>query len=189
MKQPPKVFVTISGVGFYKPSMTAEYTEESDGGDDFMAGLCRAWEAAAMLPPELGVRNVIIRSGVVLGKYGGSFVALTRVAFNCLSPFIGMIQQIYIPFYMGLGGPIGSGQQFFPWIHIDDMVNLFLFAIEEDVTGVLNGVAPQVITNGEFTKGLAIIVFSSNLNNSFGSSHVETDSHTTARIRGQTGVR
>lgn len=66
-----------------------------------------------------------------------------------------MIKQIQIPFFMGLGGPIGSGNQYFPWIHIDDMVNLFMFAIEEDhVKGVLNGVAPQIITNYEFTKGL-----------------------------------
>lgn len=89
MKEPPKVFITISGVGFYKPSLTAEYTEDSEGGDDFMAGLCRAWESAAMLPPELGVRNVIIRSGVVLGRYGGrhSIIGLFRHSLiHCLSP-------------------------------------------------------------------------------------------------------
>ncbi|XP_054165245.1 epimerase family protein SDR39U1-like [Oppia nitens] len=137
MKSPPKVYVTISGVGFYKPSLTAEYTEDSESGDDFMADLCRQWERASLLPPELGVRNVIIRSGVVLGQYGG------------------IIKQIYLPFWFGLGGPIASGKQYFPWIHIEDMINLFMFAIEEDhVTGVLNGVSPQIITNYEFTKAL-----------------------------------
>lgn len=58
----------------------------------------------------------------------------------------GMIKQLYIPFYLGLGGPIGSGTQYLPWIHIDDITNMFLFAIEDkEVTGVLNGVAPEVI--------------------------------------------
>lgn len=61
---------------------------------------------------------------------------------------------MYVPFFLGLGGPIGSGKQFFPWIHIDDMVRLFMFAIEENISGVLNGVAPQIITNQEFAKGL-----------------------------------
>ncbi|CAG2101633.1 unnamed protein product [Medioppia subpectinata] len=137
MAKKPDVFVTISGVGAYEPSLTKEYTEESECGHDFMAQLCREWENAAILPPELGVRNVIIRSGVVLGKDGG------------------IVNEIFYPFYMGLGGPIASGKQYFPWIHIDDLVNLFLFAIEEKhVNGVLNGVSPQPITNYEFTKAV-----------------------------------
>jgi len=70
---------------------------------------------------------VIIRSGIVLGKNGG------------------LIKQIYLPFYLGLGGPIGTGKQYMPWIHIDDLVNMFLFALQVDkVKGILNGVAPQV---------------------------------------------
>jgi len=70
---------------------------------------------------------VIIRSGIVLGKNGG------------------LIKQIYLPFYLGLGGPIGTGKQYMPWIHIDDLVNMFLFALQVDkVNGILNGVAPQV---------------------------------------------
>ena len=71
MEEPPEVFISISAVGFYPPSPTKEYTEESEGGNDFFSNLCRDWEKASNLPPELGVRNVIIRSGVVLGKYGG----------------------------------------------------------------------------------------------------------------------
>jgi len=67
----------------------------------------------------------------------------------------GIIKQIYLPFYFGLGGLIASGKQYMPWIHIDDMIRLFMFAIEEDhVTGVLNGVSPGIITNYEFTKAV-----------------------------------
>ncbi|CAG2060950.1 unnamed protein product, partial [Timema podura] len=136
-EQKPTVFVTISGVesvvimkcvGIYKPSPDREYTEDSLIPEfDFLSKLCHEWERAARLPQNLGVRQVVIRSGVVLGKNGG------------------MVKQLYIPFYLGLGGPVGSGKQHMPWIHIDDLTNLLLFAIEKkDVEGVLNGVAPEV---------------------------------------------
>jgi len=139
MPKPPKVFGVISGVGFYKPSETASYTEESDGGNhDYLSRLCSNWEEASQLPAHLNVRHFVIRSGVVLGRSGG------------------IISQLYWPFYSGLGGPIASGKQYFPWIHIEDIAGLFTYAIQsEKVHGVLNGVAPQVVTNGEFTKALA----------------------------------
>lgn len=135
----PRVFVSMSGVGIYEPSTTATYTEDSPIKEfDYLSKLCVNWEKAATLPESSQCRNVIIRSGVVLGRDGG------------------MIKQLYLPFYLGLGGPIGSGEQFLPWIHIDDLTRLILFAIEEDqVRGVLNGVAPQPITNKEFTKAFA----------------------------------
>ncbi|KAL2738938.1 epimerase family protein SDR39U1 [Vespula squamosa] len=67
-----------------------------------------------------------------------------------------MVKQIYLPFLLGLGGPIGTGNQYMPWIHITDLVNMFLFAIENDnVNGILNGVAPKPVTNKEFTKAFA----------------------------------
>lgn len=130
----PKVFVSISGVGIYPPSSSAEYTEDSQvTATDFLSELAIAWEEAAKLPPDSGVRQVTIRSGVVLGRNGG------------------MIQQLYVPFFLGVGGPIASGNQYMPWIYIDDISRLIQFAIEnEKVSGVLNGVAPQVITNKEF---------------------------------------
>nr|XP_050864647.1 epimerase family protein SDR39U1 [Vespula vulgaris] len=133
-----KAFVTISGVACYKPNDTT-YTEESECiSYDFLSELCRDWEAAAQLPQECKIRQVTIRSGVVLGKDGG------------------MIKQIYLPFLLGLGGPIGSGNQYMPWIHINDLANIFLFAIKNDnVYGILNGVAPQPVTNKEFTKAFA----------------------------------
>lgn len=139
MSQPPKVFGTISGVGFYQPSETTTNTEESHGGDhDYFSRLCSSWEEASELPDNLNVRQFIIRSGVVLGRSGG------------------IIKQIYWPFYLGLGGPISSGKQYFPWIHIEDIAGLFAHGIQsEKVYGVLNGVAPQVVTNKEFTKALS----------------------------------
>lgn len=140
----PEVFVTVSGVGYYRPSLTEEYTEESPGGDfDFLSKLCTEWEEAAKLPSDIdtSVRRVVIRSGIVLGREGG------------------MIQQLYIPFWFGLGGPIGSGAQPLPWIHISDMARLFHFAIEgkggKKPSGIFNGVAPKTITNAEFTKSFA----------------------------------
>lgn len=135
---PPKVFTSMSGVGFYAPSPTAEYTESSPGGNhDFFSQLCTEWEAASEIPKSLPTRRVTIRSGVVLGFYGG------------------MIKQLYLPFYLGVGGRMGSGKQWMPWIHIEDLVRMFLFAAEdENVTGVLNGVAPQPATNQQFTDAL-----------------------------------
>lgn len=131
----PKVFVTMSGVGIYEPSKTIEYTENNRGGHfDFLSDLCHDWEEAGQLPTHLDVRRVIIRSGVVLGRSGG------------------MIKQLFLPFYFGVGGPVGSGDQYLPWIHIKDMARLLVYSIENsNVIGVLNGVAPQTVTNKEFS--------------------------------------
>ncbi|CAH0729737.1 unnamed protein product, partial [Brenthis ino] len=133
----PKVFVLITGVGAYEPSETNCYDESSPPtGKDFFSKLLVEWEKAATVDPP--VRLVIIRSGVVLGREGG------------------MIKNMILPFYFGLGGPISSGKQFLPWIHIDDLTRLIHFAVEnQEVKGILNGVAPQVITNADFTKAFA----------------------------------
>ncbi|XP_038077539.1 epimerase family protein SDR39U1-like [Patiria miniata] len=135
--KPPKVFVSTSGVGYYTPSLTAEYTEDSPGGDsDFLARLCTEWENSAKLPDSHShVRQVIIRTGVVLGRDGGA------------------IQQMIWPFWLGVGGIMGSGNQYFPWIHIDDIAGIFVHAIESpNCPPVLNGTAPTPVTNREFTK-------------------------------------
>ncbi|XP_027222558.1 epimerase family protein SDR39U1 [Penaeus vannamei] len=135
-EEKPKVFVSSSGVSYYAPSQDVVYTEESPGGDyDFLSRLCVDWEAAADLPPEANVRTAKIRTGVVLGRQGG------------------MIQQLILPFFLGLGGPISDGLQPMPWIHIDDIVGLYIHAIEsENVEGPVNGVAPQIINNKEFAQ-------------------------------------
>ncbi|XP_032672328.1 epimerase family protein SDR39U1 isoform X2 [Odontomachus brunneus] len=132
------IFMTISGVAYYKPNDTI-YTEDSKCESyDFLSRLSHDWENAAKIPKKCNIRQVTIRSGVVLGRNGG------------------MIKQIYLPFFLGLGGPIGAGNQYMPWIHITDLVSMFIFALKNDnVQGILNGVAPQLITNMEFTKAFA----------------------------------
>lgn len=132
----PSCFVVSSGVGFYPPSNTEEYSEDGPGGDfDFLSRLCKDWEEAAQLPDELNVRTVQLRTGVVLGREGG------------------MIQQLIVPFFLGLGGPVGSGSQPMPWIHIRDIVGLYMHAIENgSVSGAMNGVAPDLITNKQFAQ-------------------------------------
>lgn len=138
--QRPKVFVTVTGVGFYPPSQQTIYDESSPGGEhDFLARLVVDWESAGRIPKEVSdVRNVWIRSGVVLGRNGG------------------LIGNIFWQFFFGLGGRMGSGHQPLAWIHVKDLAGLVHHSIEnENVTGVLNGVAPQLASNQDFVDQFA----------------------------------
>jgi len=138
---PPLAFVSMSGVAFYPPSTegSSPHTEESPGGDhDFMARLARDWEKAAVLPTSVETRCVQLRSGVVLGRTGG------------------MVQQTILPFFFGLGGRMGSGQQAMPWIHVKDLADLTVHCLESpNCSGVYNAVAPEVVTNNQFVKAFA----------------------------------
>ncbi|KAI5645411.1 NAD dependent epimerase/dehydratase family domain-containing protein [Phthorimaea operculella] len=138
MKKKPEVFVVITGVGAYTPSMDKKYDEHSEvTPSDFFSRLVVEIEAAAK-EVDPSVRLVIIRSGAVIGRWGG------------------MIKNMFLPFFFGVGGRIGSGKQYLPWIHVDDLARMIQFAIErKEVSGVLNGVAPQVITNEDFTQAFA----------------------------------
>ncbi|XP_060553525.1 epimerase family protein SDR39U1-like [Ruditapes philippinarum] len=135
----PESFVTMSGVGIYPPSKTAEYTEAvTEPGNDWLGKLALEWERAGDLPDNVPTRRVIIRSGVILGKDGG------------------MIEMLRPVFKLFGGQKIGSGQQWLPWIHVDDMAELITYAIKTDsVSGVLNGVAPDLVKNAEFTQAFA----------------------------------
>lgn len=137
----PEVFVQITGIGYFPPKDNVLYNENTivDPSDrDYFSNLVVDWESAATLPPDLGVRNVFIRPGVVLGRNGG------------------MIQQIFPSFYLGGGGRMGSGTQPMPWIHVKDLSGLIIHSIEnKSVNGVLNGVAPNIITNQEFVTAFA----------------------------------
>jgi uncharacterized protein len=135
-EQKPDVFINISGVSLYKPNDNKIYTEDDSGEDyDFLSKLCIDWEKAATIPKGVNVRNVKIRTGVVLGREGG------------------MISSLYWPFFFGGGGPVASGTQPLPWIHIDDLCSLIKYSAEnQKVEGILNGVAPQIITNADFAK-------------------------------------
>lgn len=139
-KNRPLTWISSSAIGYYPASMTEAYTEDSLGGSgDFLVELCRDWERAATIPPHINfIRHATIRIGLVLGKDGG------------------MIRNMMMPFKAGLGGRLGSGTQFMPWIHVHDVANLFYYALsQEHVSGILNGVAPECITNQCFTDTFA----------------------------------
>jgi len=128
----PKVLVNASAVGYYGTSETATFDEESPPGDDFLAEVCKAWEAAAQPVKEKGTRLAILRFGIVLGMGGA-------------------IAKMMAPFKLFAGGPIGSGRQWFSWIHRDDLVNLIVESLRnEEITGVLNATAPNPVRMTEF---------------------------------------
>jgi uncharacterized protein (TIGR01777 family) len=134
----PSVFVNGSAVGFYGDRGDEQLEESSAAGRGFMSELCEEWEREAGRASELGIRVVQIRTGVVLSTEGGA------------------LKKMVAPFKLGLGGALGSGKQWFPWIHIDDIVGIFRHSIVTgSLAGPVNGVAPQPVTNMEFTRELA----------------------------------
>jgi uncharacterized protein (TIGR01777 family) len=137
-EQRPKAFVGASAIGYYGDCGEETLTEQSPPGQDFLAEVCRAWEHENFMDPSLGVRTAVVRIGIVLGTSGGA------------------LQKMQAPFRLGLGGRLGRGKQWMSWIHIDDIVGLLAFAVENpDVRGPVNGVAPQPVTNATFTSTLA----------------------------------
>jgi len=136
----PEVLVSASAVGFYGDPGDDVVTEQYQGGDGFLPEVCQEWEAEAMKLAEHGVRVVLIRIGIVLGKEGGA------------------LEKMLPLFRWRLGGKLGDGQQWMPWIHVDDLVNLILWAIKTDVSGPVNAVAPNPVRNKEFTQILASAV-------------------------------
>lgn len=137
----PSVLVCASAIGFYGDRGDEELDEDAESGDDFLAGVCAGWEREARRAEALGVRVVRVRIGLVMGKEGGALEAMLPL------------------FRAGLGGRIGSGEQFWPWIHIDDVVRLFSTAIDdESFVGAYNGVAPTPVRQSEFAKTLAKVL-------------------------------
>jgi hypothetical protein len=123
----PTVLVNASAIGYYGTSETATFDESSPAGNDFLAEVCQAWEAEAQKVKDAGVRLVILRLGIVLGD-GGALAKMTP------------------PFKVFAGGPIGTGRQWFSWIHRDDLVNLILEALtRQDIEGVFNATAPNPV--------------------------------------------
>ena len=134
----PKVLVCASGAGFYGESGDVPVDEHASGGEGFLAEVCAGWEKAAQSAEKLGIRVVLLRTGMVLGPDGGAFPLLKRV------------------FGLGLGGRLGSGKQWMAWIHVEDAVGIILKAIEtETVRGPVNLCAPESVTNAQFTAKLA----------------------------------
>lgn len=136
--KPGAVLVSASGVGFYGTDPGEEkLTEDAPGGDDFMANLARDWENEALAARERDVRVVAARFGVVLGRDGGA------------------MRQMLPPFRMGLGGPMGGGEQWFPWIHVEDLVSAVLFLVEKPAAdGPVNMVAPETLRQKTFARTL-----------------------------------
>ncbi|MDQ7730889.1 TIGR01777 family oxidoreductase [Halomonas sp. SpR8] len=134
----PKVMVSGSAMGYYGDQGKRVVTEETMPTEEFAHRLCKQWEAAARPIEAMGVRLTIVRIGLVLEAGGGS------------------LEKMLPPFKLGLGGRFGSGEQFMPWIHRDDLVAAILFLIDQDgLSGAFNGSAPHPVTNATFTKTLA----------------------------------
>lgn len=136
--RPPRALITASAVGYYGEQGEAIVDESTPPGDDFLASVASDWEREALAAVDGGIRVVTLRIGMVLSPDGGA------------------LAKMLTPFRLGLGSPLGSGRQWVAWIHIDDLVNLLLFAAErDDLEGPLSATAPNPVTNREFTKTLA----------------------------------
>ena len=132
--QPPQVLLQSSAVGYYGTHPTKVFSEADGPGKDFLAKSCTPWEAEAQ---DAGIRTVWVRTGIVLAKEGGAFPKLLQ------------------PFKFYAGGYLGDGKQPFPWIHMQDIVNIYRFALTNPaVSGPLNAVAPEQMTNRDFAKVL-----------------------------------
>jgi uncharacterized protein (TIGR01777 family) len=136
----PRVLVSASAIGFYGDRGAEELREGSSAGDDFLARVCVDWEREAMVAESLGVRVVTLRIGLVMSKEGGALEAMLPL------------------FKLGLGGTMGSGKQYWPFIHLDDLVSMIRFALREPITGPLNATAPHPLSQAEFASTLAHVL-------------------------------
>lgn len=133
----PQVLVNASAVGYYGTRPAGDCPEDAPQGADFLAALCGQWEREALAAEKLGARVVRVRTSLVLGRGGGA------------------LERMRLPFKLGLGGPLGGGAQPFPWIHLEDEVGAILFALDTpSLSGAVNLVAPQAVSNAEFTAAL-----------------------------------
>lgn len=132
----PSVLVIASAVGFYGDRGDEILTEESSGGTGFLSDVVRAWEAAANPAREAGIRVVHLRQGIVLSKDGGA------------------LKPMLLPFKLGVGGPVGGGDQWWSWVAMEDLTAAYLHALASDIAGAVNLTAPNPATNRQFTKAL-----------------------------------
>lgn len=136
--RPPATLVSASAVGYYGSRGDEELTEDSSPGKGFLPEVCDEWEAEAIKAEGLGIRVVRVRIGLVLGAGGGA------------------LDRMLPPFKMFLGGQLGDGQQWMPWIHLDDLVGLIRLALKDTtLAGPLNAVSPNPVRNSQFTRVLA----------------------------------
>lgn len=136
----PSVLVNASAIGYYGTSQTSTFDEASPPGKDFLAEVCQAWEAQAQKVVDAGVRLVILRFGIVLGNGGA-------------------LGKMITPFKLFAGGPLGSGQQWFSWIHLDDLVNLIFQALTQpEWQGVYNATAPHPVRMAQLSQTMGQIM-------------------------------
>lgn len=137
-----KAYISASAVGYYGTITTEKIFKESNlPENDFLSNVCKKWEESADKFKEKGIRTVKIRTGVVLTKKGGA------------------LSKIITPVKMGIGSAIGTGKQYLPWIHIDDLCGIYIKAIEDKtMEGSFNAVAPDFKTNKDFTRILAFVL-------------------------------
>ncbi|MBP3191474.1 TIGR01777 family oxidoreductase [Natronogracilivirga saccharolytica] len=137
----PHLFISASGVDYYNDQGDDVITEDSESGDGFLADVCREWEAESARAADFGVRVVNPRFGVVLGKGGGALATMLPV------------------FKSFIGGSLGSGKQFFPWVHISDLCRSLLFVVKnEEISGPVNITAPEPVTMDTFTSVLGEVL-------------------------------
>jgi uncharacterized protein (TIGR01777 family) len=133
--QKPGLFISSSAVGYYGNAGNEILTEESKNGNDFLSEVCRVWETSAEKVESFGVKRISIRTGIALSIEGGAFPKMLQ------------------PFRLFIGGPMGSGKQWFPWIHIEDLIQIYLYALNNpSVNGIINAVSPNPVTAKEFAK-------------------------------------
>lgn len=136
----PTVLVNASAVGYYGTSETATFDETSPSGEDFLAEVCQRWEAAANKVKDSETRLVIIRIGIVMGMGGA-------------------LEKMLTPFKLFAGGPLGDGNQWFSWVHRDDLVNLIIHSLTHpEIEGVFNGTAPNPVRMKEFCQSLGQVI-------------------------------
>jgi uncharacterized protein (TIGR01777 family) len=134
---PPPVLISGSAVGYYGPLGDEVVTEDTPPGSDFLARVCVTWEEEARRAATARTRVVCVRTGIVLEKDGGA------------------LPQMLPPFRFGVGGPVGSGRQYWPWIHRQDWIDLVRWAVQTpDVSGAVNATAPRPVTNADFARAL-----------------------------------
>jgi uncharacterized protein (TIGR01777 family) len=141
LNEKPKTLVSASAIGFYGNRGAEVLREESASGEDFLSEVCREWEKATLPASQAGIRVIHVRIGVVLSAEGGA------------------LEKMVKPFKLGLGGRVGSGQQYMSWITLDDLVGVIKRALtDESLRGPINAVAPNPVTNEEFTKALGRVL-------------------------------
>ena len=141
LSRPPAVFLSASAIGYYGNRGDEELTETSPPGNDFLASVCVEWEEATRPAVEQGIRTVLTRFGVILDREGGA------------------LAKMLTPFRMGIGGRVGDGRQWMSWIALDDVINALKFLLlDSAVRGPVNVVAPNPVTNAEFTTALGRVL-------------------------------